>query len=66
MTSPFPGQRGDEYWDLDAILADHQKVPSFFLADVPGYGFLEGNHEENLSRNTRVELPYWLAEFLAL
>ncbi|KND02791.1 uncharacterized protein SPPG_01872 [Spizellomyces punctatus DAOM BR117] len=57
---------GDEYWDLDAILAEQQKLPSFFRMDVPGYGFLEGNLDVDLAANTRIELPYWLAEHLAL
>ncbi|KAI8817972.1 DNA replication complex GINS protein psf3 [Fimicolochytrium jonesii] len=57
---------GNDYWDLDAIIADHQKLPCFFHNDVPGYGFLEGNHETDLSANAKVELPYWLAEHLAV
>ncbi|KAI9335389.1 hypothetical protein DFJ73DRAFT_780440 [Zopfochytrium polystomum] len=46
-----------------------QRVPVFFQTDVPDYGFLEGNNEEHisqLSKDTRVELPFWLAEPLAL
>ncbi|KAI8914734.1 hypothetical protein DFJ77DRAFT_541252 [Powellomyces hirtus] len=57
---------GDEYWDMDAILSEQQKIPCFFHSNVPGYGFLEGNHEVDLSANVKVELPYWLAAKIAL
>ncbi|KAJ3139527.1 DNA replication protein [Geranomyces variabilis] len=53
---------GDEYWNLDAILAEQQKIPCYFRSNVPGYGSLEGNHEVDLSADVKVELPFWLAE----
>lgn len=57
---------GDAYWDIDEILAEHQRVPASFHVDIPTYGFLEGNHEDTLSRNVLVELPFWLACDLSL
>ncbi|KAI9098269.1 hypothetical protein DFS34DRAFT_649856 [Phlyctochytrium arcticum] len=56
----------DDYWGIDAILAEQQKLPCYFRFEVPGYGFLEGNHDVDLAANTRIELPFWLAEHLAL
>ncbi|KAI9319570.1 hypothetical protein DFJ73DRAFT_786215 [Zopfochytrium polystomum] len=51
---------------LGTITPFDQRVPVFFQTDVPDYGFLEGNNEEHLSKDTRVELPFSLAEPLAL
>lgn len=88
----------DNYWQLDEIIADHQKIPCYFHLTIPGYGFIEGNNDHDVCRqyylarfrslvilmlmlgfahyahsffrqlapNVRVELPYWLAEHLAL
>ncbi|KAI8853047.1 hypothetical protein BC829DRAFT_383628 [Chytridium lagenaria] len=53
------------YWDVDDFLAESQKIPCFFQSNVPKYGFLEGNLEDDLSKDARVELPFWLAEPLA-
>ncbi|KAI9351268.1 hypothetical protein BDR26DRAFT_850771 [Obelidium mucronatum] len=50
----------DKYWDLDDVLAEQQKIPCFVSLDIPGYGFLDGNSAENLTKNTRVEMPYWM------
>lgn len=55
-----------DYWDLDCILAEQQKVPSFFKDKVPGLGFLEGNLERDLHENSRVDIPFWLAQPLAM
>ncbi|KAJ3166181.1 hypothetical protein HK101_011978 [Irineochytrium annulatum] len=41
------------------------KIPCFFVVDVPKYGFLEGENEETLKKNLRMELPFWLVEKLA-
>ncbi|TPX34693.1 hypothetical protein SmJEL517_g02784 [Synchytrium microbalum] len=57
---------GSAYFDIESILADQQRVPCFFAYPVPGYGFLDGNNEADLPANTRVELPYWMAETLAI
>ncbi|KAI9012745.1 hypothetical protein BC832DRAFT_589730 [Gaertneriomyces semiglobifer] len=56
----------EDYWDIDAILADQSRIPCSFRMDVPGYGFLEGNHDIDLAAGAKVELPYWLAEHLAI
>jgi GINS complex subunit 3 len=70
------------YYDIDAILTDaqvhsllpnhactitnlHQKVPCTFELDIPGLGYLD-NAGHTLKAGTRVELPLWLAEMLAV
>lgn len=54
------------YYDIDAILTDAQKVPCTFELTVPGLGFLEGNMSGDMKQGSKVELPLWLGEMLAL
>ncbi|RUP47167.1 hypothetical protein BC936DRAFT_146059 [Jimgerdemannia flammicorona] len=56
---------GDDYYNIDAILADQQKLPCIFKCDVKGLGYLDGNNDVDLRRDTKVELPFWLVETLA-
>ncbi|CAO2655945.1 Nn.00g047480.m01.CDS01 [Neocucurbitaria sp. VM-36] len=54
------------YYDVDAILTDAQKVPCTFELTVPGLGYLEGNMTGDMKQGSKVELPLWLGEMLAL
>ncbi|KAL5118513.1 DNA replication protein [Pleosporales sp. CAS-2024a] len=54
------------YYSLDAILTDAQKVPCTFELTVPGLGFLQGNMSADMKQGSKVELPLWLGEMLAL
>ncbi|KAJ4295341.1 DNA replication protein [Kalmusia sp. IMI 367209] len=54
------------YYHVDAILTDAQKVPCTFELTVPGLGFLEGNMSGDMKQGSKVELPLWLGEMLAL
>jgi len=54
------------YYDVDAILTDAQKVPVTFEIDVPGLGYLSGNIGGDIKAGTKVELPLWLGEMLAV
>ncbi|RKO97776.1 hypothetical protein CXG81DRAFT_15714 [Caulochytrium protostelioides] len=54
-----------DYWDIDAILADTQRVPAIFNDAVPGYGHLEGNGEPDLTAGVKVEIPFWYIATLA-
>lgn len=53
------------YWDIDDVIADGERVPCKFNLTVPGLGFLEGNPGRPLEKDTKVDLPMWLAETLA-
>lgn len=33
---------------------------------MPGLGYLEGSEEEDIHKHTRLELPYWMAQMLAV
>ncbi|KAI9880550.1 MAG: DNA replication protein [Pleopsidium flavum] len=54
------------YYDIDAILTDASKVPCSFELSVPGLGYLDGNSGGDMKQGTRVELPLWLGEMLAV
>jgi GINS complex subunit 3 len=54
------------YYHVDAILTDAQKVPCTFELTVPGLGYLEGNMTGDMKQGSKVELPLWLGEMLAL
>lgn len=54
------------YYSVDAILTDAQKVPCTFDLTIPGLGYLEGNASNSIKSGTKVELPLWLGEMLAL
>ncbi|KAF1814028.1 DNA replication complex GINS protein-like protein psf3 [Eremomyces bilateralis CBS 781.70] len=54
------------YYDVDAILTDAQKVPCTFELTVPGLGHLEGNPGAEVKEGTKLELPLWLAQMLAI
>lgn len=54
------------YYDLDSILADGERIPCRFNMSVPGLGYLEGNPGKPIDQGTKIELPLWLAEILAI
>ncbi|KAG7660582.1 PSF3 [[Candida] subhashii] len=56
----------NNYYDLDDILTDAEKIPCRFNITVPGLGYLEGNPGKPIQKDTKVELPLWLAEILAI
>ncbi|GFZ47796.1 DNA replication complex GINS protein PSF3 [Saitozyma sp. JCM 24511] len=56
----------DDYFSLQAILADNHKLSCTFALDVEGLGYLEGGSEPNIQQHAKVELPFWLAQTLSL
>ncbi|KAG2165952.1 hypothetical protein JADG_005691 [Aureobasidium aubasidani] len=56
------------YYNIDAVLTDAQKVPCTFELSVPNMGYLQGNPGEDacIKQGSKVELPLWLAEMLAV
>ena len=54
------------YYDLDAILAEEERVPTTFLRGAQGLGALDsGSGGDDLQPGARVELPIWIADVLA-
>ncbi|KAI5949596.1 PSF3 [Candida jiufengensis] len=54
------------YYDIDDILADSEKLPCQFNHTIPGLGYLEGNPGKSIKSQTKIELPFWLAEILSI
>ena len=63
------------YWDLSSILADSVRLPCHFAIDVPEFGHVIGTNQAMsqdgqdaamVQKKSRVDLPFWLAELLAL
>ena len=54
------------YYSLTSILTDSQKVPCTFALTVPNLGYLSGNPGTPITQNTKLELPLWLGEMLAV
>ncbi|KAK9478396.1 hypothetical protein V1514DRAFT_331186 [Lipomyces japonicus] len=58
----------NEYYSIEAIQAENQKVPAVFQLDVPGLGYLENTRSSStdIKEGTHLELPLWMAEILAI
>ncbi|KAI8928364.1 hypothetical protein BC831DRAFT_448987 [Entophlyctis helioformis] len=60
---------GEDYWDLDTLVANQTSVRCQFNVPVHGYAFLAGNgagrHDTLLPALSLIELPFWLAKPLA-
>lgn len=54
------------YYDIDDILTDAEKLPCQFNHTIPGLGYLEGNPGKPIQKGTKLELPFWLAQILAV
>ncbi|KAK0630468.1 hypothetical protein B0T17DRAFT_490520 [Bombardia bombarda] len=54
------------YYDIDSILTDAEKIPCTFQLDIPDLGYLDNNPSHTLKSGTRIQLPLWLAEMLAI
>ncbi|KAG0270020.1 DNA replication protein [Actinomortierella ambigua] len=51
----------EDYYDIDSILAEDQKVKCVFQDEVPGLSWLEGGYDDVLRARSKVDLPFWLA-----
>lgn len=54
------------YYDIDDVLADGTDFPCKFQYDIPGLGYLENNPGRPITKNTKLNLPLWLARILAI
>ncbi|KAH6616025.1 hypothetical protein B0J18DRAFT_294512 [Chaetomium sp. MPI-SDFR-AT-0129] len=54
------------YYDIDSILTDAEKIPCTFQVDIPDLGYLDNTPTQPLKAGTKVSLPLWLAEMLAI
>jgi len=55
-----------DYYDVDCILADEERVPTTFRETAFQLGYLDpGSTDDDILRDTKVDLPLWLARTLA-
>ncbi|ORY92020.1 hypothetical protein BCR43DRAFT_497658 [Syncephalastrum racemosum] len=54
----------DEYYDIDIILAEQNKVPCIFQVAIDAEVNVLGDHSQ-VTAESKHELPYWLAKPLA-
>ena len=57
---------GMGYYDIEDVLADGTDFPCKFQYDIPGLGYLENNPGRPITKNTKLNLPLWLARILAI
>ncbi|TCD70497.1 DNA replication protein [Steccherinum ochraceum] len=55
---------GDEYYDIDAILAENQKVQCTFKVNVPDMGHLAGGEDRDIKSGAKIQIPMWMAYIL--
>ncbi|KAI9428821.1 GINS complex Psf3 component [Lactarius indigo] len=54
----------DDYYLIDSILSENQKIQCTFKVDIPDMGHLEGGHERDIKAQSKIQLPLWLAFIL--
>ncbi|KAF8484506.1 GINS complex Psf3 component [Russula ochroleuca] len=54
----------DDYYSIDSILSENQKIRCTFKVDIPDMGHLDGGHERDIKAQSKVQLPLWLAFIL--
>jgi len=54
----------DDYFSIDSILSENQKIRCTFKVDIPDMGHLDGGHERDIKAQSKVQLPLWLAFIL--
>ena len=52
------------YFDLEDILTNAQRVGCKFLLDIPGLEFLSPGNSQEITQSTDLVLPFWLAKTL--
>ncbi|KAH7904454.1 hypothetical protein BJ138DRAFT_1166467 [Hygrophoropsis aurantiaca] len=51
----------NDYFSIDAILAENQKIQCTFKVDVPDMGHLGGGSDRDIKSLSKVPIPIWLA-----
>lgn len=50
-----------DYFSIEAILAENQKIQCTFKHEIPGMGHLGGGTERDIAMSSKIQLPLWLA-----
>ncbi|KAL4241356.1 DNA replication complex GINS protein PSF3 [Abortiporus biennis] len=54
----------DEYYSVEAILAENQKIQCQFKLEVKDMGHLEGGNEQHIKPLSKIQVPMWMAYIL--
>ncbi|THH03588.1 hypothetical protein EW145_g6162 [Phellinidium pouzarii] len=54
----------NDYYSIDAILAENQKIQCTFKIDIPDLGYLDGGADRDIKALSKLQLPFWLAPML--
>ncbi|KAF8974775.1 hypothetical protein BDZ97DRAFT_1775331 [Flammula alnicola] len=50
-----------DYFSIEAILAENQKIQCTFKHEIPGMGHLGGGSERDIAMLSKIQIPIWLA-----
>ncbi|KAH8919666.1 hypothetical protein BT69DRAFT_1246136 [Atractiella rhizophila] len=58
---------GEEFYSIEAILSENQKIPTTFNLTVPNLGFLEGDGSDSrdIQKGVTLALPFWIGDYLS-
>ncbi|RDX53077.1 GINS complex, Psf3 component [Polyporus arcularius HHB13444] len=54
----------DDYYSIESILAENQKIQCTFKVDVPDMGHLDGGKTGDIKALSKVQLPLWMVYIL--
>ena len=54
----------EDYYDIEAILAENQKIQCTFKVDIPDMGHLDGGTERDIKALNKVQVPMWMVYIL--
>ncbi|KAI0092587.1 GINS complex Psf3 component [Irpex rosettiformis] len=54
----------DDYYSIESILAENQKIQCTFKIDIPDMGHLDGGRERDIKALSKIQIPMWMAYIL--
>ncbi|TFY59861.1 hypothetical protein EVJ58_g5514 [Rhodofomes roseus] len=54
----------DDYYSVESILAENQKIQCQFKIDIPDMGHLDGGNERDIKALSKIQIPMWMAYIL--
>ncbi|EIM88506.1 uncharacterized protein STEHIDRAFT_167783 [Stereum hirsutum FP-91666 SS1] len=51
----------DDYYSIESILSENQKIQCTFKIDIEGMGHLAGGDEKDIKQLTKMQLPLWMS-----
>ncbi|EPT03088.1 GINS complex Psf3 component [Fomitopsis schrenkii] len=54
----------DDYYSVESILAENQKIQCTFKVDIPDMGHLDGGNERDIKALSKIQVPMWMAYIL--